>query len=151
MANGRIYSFIMDAVSFNTARDLMRLTAAAAKPIEILSITVTQDTSEVSEMVPFQLQRSSTSGTGTSVTPEKFNPSDAAFGGTAIVNLTAATTISGNPLHRESVNLQNGFYWKPIPDEGIIVPGGGIFVCRMDADVSASIPFTLSCIFKELG
>lgn len=148
---GRLYSVVMDAASVSAAKDLLRLSAPSTTVVCVHSVIVTQDESEVSEQLPFQLQRSSTDGTGTSRTPEKLMPGDAAFGGTAVVDLSADTTISGLPLHRESVNVLNGFYWKPVPEERIWLAPSGRFVCRLETAPASSLTLTLTCVFESFG
>ena len=149
---GRMYSVVMDAQSISAAADLMRLSAAATDVLRLHSVTVTQDASEVSEQLPFQIQRSSTDGTGTSTTPALLGgASDAAFNGTCVTDLTADTTISGSPLIRESTNVLNGWYYRPTPEEMIIVPPSGRLVVRLDAAPAAALTFTLTAIFEEIG
>ena len=148
---GRMYTIPMDAVSVSVAKDLMRISVATNKIAILHEVVVTQDQSEVSEQLPFQLHRASTDGTGTAVIPEKLDPGDAAFSGTAAVNLTVDTTISGLLLHRESQNVLNGWTFTPTPEGRIVIPGGGRIVIRLDAAPAAALPMSISALIEEIG
>ena len=141
----------MDGVSVSVAKDLMRISVATNKIAILHEVVVTQDQSEVSEQLPFQIHRASTDGTGTSVTPEKLDPGDAAFSGTAVVNLTVDTTISGLLLHRESQNVLNGWTFTPTPEGRIVIPGGGRVVIRLDAAPAAALPMSIYALVEEIG
>jgi len=142
----------MDAISVTVAKDLMRISAASTRVCILHSVTITQDTSEVSEQLPFQIERVSTDGTGTTVTPEKLGGvGDAAFAGTSTVNLTVDATITGVPLHREAVNMLNGWYYRPTPEERISIPPSGRLVLRLETAPGAALTMTVVAIVEEIG
>lgn len=148
---GRMYSVVMDAQAIAIATSFMRLTAAATDSLKLHSVVVTQDSSEVSEQLPFEIYRASTAGTGDATTPEKLGGvSDAAFNGTCVTNLTGSVpTKTGIALHRESINVLNGFYWRPTPNEMIVVPPSGIIVVHLDAAPAASLTWSMTVVFEE--
>lgn len=148
MANGRIYSVLMDAISVSAAKDLIRLSAPSDGSLLIHQVIVTQEGSETSDQVAIQLQRSSTDGTGTSYTAKKFCEEDPAFGGSAVTNLTADTT-AGDILHREGMNMLAGFNWLPTPEMRPLIPASGRFVVRLDVAPAAATTMTAVVIFEE--
>jgi hypothetical protein len=147
---GRMYSILMDGISISAADDLLRISSSSTDVTVLHSVTVTQDASETSEQLPFQIMRASTDGTGTSTTPRPLSDGDPAFGGTAVTALTVDTT-PGNILHREGVNVLNGFYWKPTPEERIVIPPSGRLVVRLDAAPAAALTMSLIAIIEEIG
>jgi hypothetical protein len=148
---GRMYTALMDATSISAADDLMRISAPSDAVVKIHEVLLTQDASETSEMLPVQLQRSSTDGTGTSTTPEKLEGSDAAFGGTVVRALTADTTISGVPISRMAQNVLNGWHWLFTPEMRPVVAPSGRFVVRLDTAPTAALTLTLVVTFEEIG
>lgn len=147
---GRMYSVLMDAQSISAAKDLIRISAPSDAILLIHEVIVVQDASETSEQLPFQLQRASTDGTGSSYTAKLLEASDAAFGGTAVTNLTADTT-AGDILLRTSVNVLSGWHYLPTPESRIVIPPSGRFVVRLDAAPAAALTMTVTVIFEEIG
>ena len=151
---GRMYSAVMDAVAVTAAKDLMRLSAPSDAVVIIHEVKVSQESDagdSESEQVAVQLQRSSTDGTGTSTTPEKMEPSDAAFGGTCVTNLTVDTSISGSPLRRTSDNVHNAPHWLFTPETRPVVPPSGRFVVRLDKAPADSLTMSLTVVLEEVG
>jgi hypothetical protein len=148
----RMYSFLQDAVAYTTAKDMMRITAPATKSIVVHHVEVTQDLIEVSEMLPIQIQQSSNAGTGGSaITPKPLDPGDAAFGGTAVVNLSGDTAISGAPYHRRAEDVRVGWIWTPTPELRPVIPGGGFFVVRLETAPSVSMTFNVVVYAESFG
>ena len=146
---GRMYSVLMDAATVSTAQDLGRITAPSDAILKIHEVVVTQEATETSDTGAIQLQRSSTAGTGTSYTAKLLEGSDAAFGGSSVVNLSVDTS-AGDILHREGFNVLNGYRYLPTPETRITVPPSGIFVVRSDVAITSA---TVTCvvIFEEIG
>ena len=147
---GRMYSVVMDAVAVTAAQDLIRISAPSDAIVVIHEVKVTQENTETSDQVAIQLQRSSTDGTGSAATPEQFESGDPAFGGTAVTNLTVATTLS-DLLWREGFNVLNGFHWLPTPETRIVVSPSARFVVRIDDAPAASTTVTAVVLFEEIG
>jgi hypothetical protein len=140
----------MDAVSVSAAKDLIRISAPSDSVLLIHEVSVQQDSSETSEQAAVQLQRSSTDGTGSSYTAVPHDLSDAAFGGTAVTNLTVDSTLSAL-LRRESFNWLNGYEYLPTPEMRIVVPPSGRFVVRLEYAPSAALTITVNVTFEEIG
>ena len=147
---GRRYSVVMESQSISAAKDLIRVTADTDKSIRLLQARVSQSNIDIQEQLPFQIHRASSDGTGTSNTPKPLSAGDAAFGGTAVTNLTADTTVT-DVLWHESESLLNGFRYLPTPDEVIEAPGGGRLVLRLDGAPDAATTFSASMVIEEIG
>ncbi len=147
---GRLYSVLMDAVSVSAAKDLLRLSAPADAVVVVHEVTVSQEASETSEQVAIQLQRASTDGTGTSATPRPMEVGSTAFGGTAVVNLTADTT-PGDILRREAANLLSGYKYLPTPETRPVISPSGRFVVRLEDAPAAARTMSVEVIFEEIG
>lgn len=148
---GRMYSVIMDNVAVTAAQDLVRISAPSTAVVKIHEVKVTNEDVETSNQVAYQLQRSSTDGTGTAATPEAFDTGSTVFGGTVVVDLSADTTISGAPLWKEGQNILNGFHWLPTPETQITVPPSGRFVVRLDSAPAGSTQMSATVVFEEIG
>ena len=149
---GRPYSVIMDAISVTAAKDLIRLSAPADAALAITKAWLGQeDVDDLNETIAVQLQRASTDGTGTSATARPLAEGDPAFGGTAVVNLTADTT-AGVILTRENLNLASGWVWTPFAlSEAIIVSPSQRIVLRLENAPAAARTMTAGLQFYEIG
>lgn len=149
---GRPYTVVMDAASISAAKDLIRLSAPADSALLITKAWVGQESlDDLNEVNAVQIQRASTDGTGTSATPRPMSEGDAAFGGTAVVNLTANTT-AGNILVRENLNMAAGWVWTPFDlSEAIIVSPSQRIVLRLDVAPSAAQTLTAGFNLVEIG
>lgn len=141
----------MDNVAVTAAQDLVRISAPSTAIVVIHEVKVTNEDVETSNQVAYQLQRSSTDGTGTSATPEAFEEGSTAFGGTAVVDLTVDTTIDGVPLWKEGQNILNGFHWLPTPETRIVISPSARFVVRLDSAPAASTQMSATVVFEEIG
>ncbi len=147
---GRIYTVVADAVSETTAQSLIRLTAPTDAVLEILKVTVTQETLVASEQLAIQIHRGGSAGTGAAVTARQNEEGDPAFGGTAIGTITADPTI-GNVLHRAAWNVLAPFEWHPTPEERKFVSPSGVIVVHLDIAPSGATLFTTEIAFAEIG
>lgn len=146
---GRIYSVIMDAVAVVGAQDLIRITAPSDAILRIHEVTVSQESVVVSDQGAIQLMRASTAGTGSGYTAKLLELGDAAFGGSAVVDLSVDTT-PGDILRREGFNVLPGYKHIPPPNDQIIIPPSGIFVVRSDVPITSAV-LTCEVIFEEEG
>ena len=146
----RVYTVTMDAVAVTAAKDLMRISAPSDSMVIIHEVTVDQDASETSEQLVIQLQRSSTDGTGTSATARPHEVGSVAFGGTAVVNLSADTTMSVI-LRRNSFNVLNGYQFFPTPEGRYVVSPSARFVVRLETAPAASLNMNVNVIIEEIG
>lgn len=150
MAQGRMYSILMDAATIAAAKDLISVTVASDKVLVLHELNVTQEASETSDTGVIQIHRGSgTAGVGTSTTPRPLDAGDAAMGGTTLTNLTTDET-EGNILARRAWNVLTPFKWLPTPSGMIVVPGDGIIVVRSDIAIT-SATVSAELIVEELG
>lgn len=148
---GAEYVILMEGVSVSGAITLIEFTAAADAIVEVISAWVSQGASETSTQEVIRILRKTAVGTGTAFTPRLLSPNtDAAFGGTARTNMTAEGT-AGDILHREGFNILNGFFYKPVPDERIIVPPSGILGIGFAVAPAAAITISAGMIIREIG
>lgn len=147
---GRMYTVLMDAISVSAAKDLMRISAPSDAIVVLHEVKVTQDTIETSEQLPIQINRASTDGTGTGATARALEDGSQAFGGSAVVNLTADTT-PGNILWREAQNILNGWHYLPTPESRPVISPSGRIVVRLDAAPDAGTTFSVVAVIEEIG
>lgn len=147
---GRMYTVVADAVSETTAQDLIRISAPADASVIVHKVVVSQESLTDSEALAVQLQRSSTDGTGSSLTPEQTASGDPAFGGTAIGTITADTTLS-DLMYREAWNVLAPFVWHPTPEERVTVSPSARFVVRLDVAPSGATLLTTTVYLEEVG
>jgi hypothetical protein len=110
---------------------------------------ITNTASETSDQVAAVIQRASTDGTGTSITPKALD-GGGAFGGTAVSNLTADTT-PGDVLLTDGFNLLNGYLWVPTPDDRIIVAPSGRLVLRLNVAPASATNIAAYIEFAVVG
>jgi hypothetical protein len=148
----RLYTLTGLIASVTAAKDLIRLTAAGTRSIILVRSSFTQDTSETSEQLPVSLYRATTAGTGTAATAQPHTPGDPAFGGSAVVDLTADTTKSpATPIWSESQNVLGGWLYQPALEERPELPGAGIFAWRLETAPAAALPIRYHITFLEVG
>jgi hypothetical protein len=147
----RVFALEVDGGSLTAAiTTVIEFTAPATKSVIVTRAWISQRSNTTSAQQPVQILRRSTASTnvGTAV----LNPLDAgdtAFGGTARALATTLGT-AGVVLNSDTFNWQNGWLWLPVPEERIIVPGGGILSLHLPVAPAA---LTISCGFNviELG
>jgi len=151
MAQGRMYSLIMDAISITAAKDLISYTVPADVAFILHEVNVTQEDVETSDSGAIQIHfASGVAGVGTAATPRALNDGNSvAAGGTALVNLTTDET-EGNLVARRGFNVLGQMHYLPTPASQIVVGGQGIIVVRSDVALTA-VKLTAEMIFELLG
>lgn len=147
----RVFSLEVDGGSLTAAiTTVIEFTAPATKSVIVTRAWLSQGSNTTSAQQRVQILRRSTASTnvGTALA----NPNDAgdtAFGGTARALATVLGT-AGAVLYTDNFNWQNGWLWLPVPEERIIVPGGGFLSLHLPVAPAA---LTISCGFEviELG
>jgi len=147
----RVYTVRMAPTAVTAAKTLIRVSANGTSALVLLRAWITQETKVTSEQLRALIQRASTTGTGTAVTPQPHEVGDSAFSGSAAVNLTAEPTLTGSPFNNENFNILNGFIYVPMPEERVIVPPSGIIVLRSDIAPLASMTMTAGMTFGAIG
>lgn len=154
---GRMYSASFSGVSVSAAQDLFELAAAAGVAVVIHEVHISQDASETSEQLPFTIKRipaTVTSGSGGSTpTPRKMAPGDAAAASTVEANNTTRATSSGTieTIRRMSENILNGFHIVCTPETRIVVPPSGTIVVGLETAPGAALTMSGELIFEEIG
>ena len=154
---GRVYRVPMQQLAIGTNKqDLWALTASSTIPLWLEEIRLDPTSTSVAEyLLSISLFTGSfTAGSGgSSVTPAKNQPNDAAAGATAKVGNTTQTVVgSGTKLQLDAGNwnLVNGWAWQPIDsDHRIAVPVSGCIVLSLDTTPSAAT-VNGNLIFREM-
>ena len=146
---GRMYSASFGGVSVSAAQDLIQVKSGSGKVTFIHEVVITQDTSETSEQLPFQLHRVSTDGTGGG-TPQvaELDPGDAPFAGTVEVNNTSRGT-AGSVLRREGTNVLAGIHWLFTPPTRPVIPPEGLMVVGLEAAPAAALTMSGTILLEE--
>jgi hypothetical protein len=137
---------VRNTATHSTAIGILQLTAPSNEIVEILRAWVTQETVTATGQAGVELRRTSTAGTGTTVTPASLSS------GTS--NATALHTLTGGTLsavlYREGFNIVNGWLYLPVPEERITIPPGG-FLQLAFTTAPASASYSYGMIYQELG
>ena len=148
---GRMYAAIVDAISVSAVQDILEIVAPATAIVVLHEVHVTQDASETSEQLPFQIHRASTSGSGgAALTPVLLDLGSTAFGGTCERNNTSRGT-EGDILWRQSENILNGLHIVFTPESRPIVPPSGRIVVGLESAPGAALTLSAVAIFEEIG
>ena len=152
MANtiGRMYSASFGAVNVASAQDLFQIKSGSGKVTIIHEVVVTQDASETSEQVPFQLHRVTTDGTG-GTTPQvaALDVGDAPFAGVAETNNTSRGT-AGSVLRREGQNLLVGIHWLFTPETRPKISPEGYMVVGLEANPANGLNMSGTILLEEI-
>lgn len=155
---GRMYSAVFESVAVTAVQDLFEVVSPADAVTIIHSITITQETEfadAAAEMLTIVHQEgATTSGSGgSSVTPNPLEKGSPAYGGTVEANnTTEAADGTIDNIHRESFNIQIGYYYKPTPEERPVISPSARFTCTLISTTPAdSITMSGTIIFEEVG
>jgi hypothetical protein len=143
---GRVYRVPMNQLAIGTSKqDLWAITSSSTIPFWLEELRLDPIATGVSEyLLSLNLYTGSyTAGSGgTSVTPAKNLPNDAAAGATAKVGNTSQTVVgSGTKLQLDAGqwNLVNGWAWQPLDiDHRIAVPVSACIVLSLDTTPTAA-------------
>lgn len=152
---GRRYVAVMDAQAVAAVCELFYVKAPTDAVVVIHEVRISQDSIEVSEMLPVNIFRTATdqAAKGSANTPAPLEAGDAAFGGTVRTNILTAETFATETtaLFRQGQNVLNGWHWLWTPEtRPVISPGAGICV-KLDAAPAASLTMSGCVIFEEIG
>lgn len=154
---GRVYRVPMNQLAIGTSKqDLWAITASSTIPLALEEMRLDPIATSVSEYLlsvsVFTSTFTAGSG-GTSVTPVKALPNDAAAGATAKIGNTTQTAVgTGTKTQHDAGqwNLVQGWVWQPIDaDHRIVVPVSGCFVLSLDTTPTAAT-VNGCAIFREL-
>jgi hypothetical protein len=139
MLRGRVYTVVISGVASPAAAfDLMELVPAAAKPIRLMRLRISQTSEPTTEeeQLALTITRGATvSGSGgTSPTPRPVNSSDGAAGITAeVMNTTQASGGTPAVLFEDVWNTRQGYDMCFAPDEAIEAVNGERLVIQHGA------------------
>lgn len=154
MATANTYSATTSKTTFATAQTILQIAAPSAKALEIVRVSVDQETSTTSAQLGIQLYRGGAAMTWTSpvnVTPGKLNPSDAAAGATVTAWGTSASDgASPVVLYEDGFNVLSGFLYLPVPEERIAIAGASWFNVKLLGTVP-SATWAVTVIYREIG
>lgn len=154
---GRMYSAVFEGVNVSAAQDLFELLAHASAAVKIHEVHISQDESESSEQLPVTVKRipaTVTSGSGGSTaTPRKHSPGDAAAVTVVEINNTTRAQSSGTieTLRRASENVLNGWHWIFPPELRPTIPPSGTMVVGLEVAPGATLKMSGEVIFEEIG
>lgn len=141
---GRLYTVSISEVSVSVAQDIFNFTSTSSMALRIRRIELGQKTQTTVGALGVKLVNNPATVTagsgGSSVTPQKTRPSDAAATFTSRANDTTGQTTSGTQvlMFGRMWELLNGFFWMATPDEVFIArPSEGLALQLVDAPGSA--------------
>ena len=156
-AAGNVYTF---SRSFTNpgAVTLLQIAANAARPLVPLRAWVSQHASVTSTQVAAELVRKTAAATVTAAVAADFKkhlPTQDANCtvqlGTALSGHTAtAEGTDGDDFNAEGWNILNGWLYLPVPEERIVVPGGGIVGLKLLVAPPAAT-YRAGITFVEVG
>lgn len=149
-----VYTAQIKISGLAAAKTLVYITAAAAKPVKILSAEITNASNETNEQCEACWQRVSSLGTptGSSLTPSPHEQGDQAAAATVVGNVTASepTYASNTQVGRKGFASIVGYAFQPTPEEQPIIQGGATWGLQI-----LNSPTAFDCIvnvtFQELG
>lgn len=98
----------------------------------------------------WQIQRCTTAGTGTSITPVAVNPADAATEADAAYNHTIAPTLTANAFVLSvALNQRATFRWVANPGEELIYPATASNGLAVITPTSSALAVTCQLYFRE--
>jgi hypothetical protein len=141
----------MDAISVSVAQDLFEINAPSDLVVVLLEVHITQDASETSEQLPFQVHNASGTGSGgASVTPTPLHKGDAAS--TAVVERNNTTrSTEGTIFLRQSENILNGLHLVFTPESWIYISPSTHIVVGLEAAPGAALTMSGYCVIGEIG
>jgi len=155
---GRIYTCPMPAISVSAIQDLYELIAPADAALRILRAEITQEVSEASEQLGFQLKMAAgayTSGSGGgTITPAKTSTGDPASGATCERNNTTQAVVGSGTLEivdRQGENILTGKRWIWLPEERFDVSPTDAFIISLPTAPGAALTTSGVIVFEEIG
>lgn len=156
-----VYSAPYRIAANTAAKTLMLITAAANKPIDILSASVTNENNETNEQILCCWQRVTVLGTptGTVLTPGKHEPGDQAAAGTYKANITAGEPTYGASGQGAAIvdayglagtPSLSGWAHPPIPEERVTIGAGETFGLRL-LNAIAAADLAINVTVQEKG
>jgi hypothetical protein len=147
-----VYTATFKISGLNAQKTLMYLTAPAAKVVEIIAATVTNESNVTNQQFEIQIANITTLGTptATAVTPTPHEAGDQAAGSTVKANVTASEPTYGSAMTQEGAASLPGYRFEPQPDERLYVaPGASIGIRILTTPTAMDTDIRLT--FREIG
>lgn len=154
---GRAYSVSFSAVAVTAVQDFFEVVAAAGKPLEIVSVELSQytetgDAAEEGLGLLFERGHSASGSGGSAFTPVPLNSTDTAAGFSAEVNNTTnAATGTIVTCHAANWNIRAPYLYMPPPDARIWLAGGERFVVELLNAPADSVTMSGTIVVIEHG
>src|SRR5579871_908135 len=153
----RRYSVNTENVNCSAAQDLMQIKGAAGKMLRIIRVAVAcvDSTPPTASMLSLRcrfLPATVTDGSGGSTpTPQKLDPGDAAASFTALANNTAKATTSGTAItiREDSTHVFNGYDY-PFPRPPVVGPSESL-VFELLSTVTGTVHLSGGALVEEIG
>jgi hypothetical protein len=133
----REYKFVREFTNPG-AITLLQIAAGTAMPFVVIRAWVTQRSSVTSTQIGAEVVRKTAAATVTAAVAadfKKVDPGDAAASvqlGAALSGHTATVEgTDGDAMDIQGVNILNGYYYTPVPEERETVPGGGLVALKL--------------------
>jgi hypothetical protein len=146
------------ASAITAAGTLAYMTAPANKCVEIVAVTVTNESNATNYQMQVALTPITTLGspaTYSAATPGKHEAGDQAAGTTVNIatnnGRTEPTTYSGTPTIQEGAASINGWRYEPQPDERPVMTNSVNWGVRLITAPGASTDFDVRITFREIG
>jgi hypothetical protein len=153
-----VYTSSAKAPAITAAGTLGYITAPASKVVEIIAVTVTNESNATNYQMQVALTPITTLGAPasyTAATPAKHEAGDQAAATTVnIANAngrTEPTTYSGTPQIQEGAAAVVGWRYEPQPDERPVMTNSAIWGIRLITTPGASTDFDVRVTFREIG
>lgn len=158
---GRMYSAVFEGIVQSAGDagpdDILQIQAPSAMSVVIHSIFyghggATESVGDANaDMGSVVLYRAGSAGSGgTSVSANPLNPGDAADSST-ILRHNSSEASSLTALVAETFHWQAGWYYKPTPEERIVLGGSDVLVMVLEDTVAATMSTSCTMIFEEIG
>jgi hypothetical protein len=154
MGNKRMFTAVFGGVSVSAAQDFFELNAPSDACVVLYSAFIGQSSvagDSSADIARIQVKRATTTG-GTGGTPPTARPlevGDSAFGGSVEINNTVQAGGTVLFLIEETFNVQSGWFYKPDPDERIVLSPSGRLVISTPDTLTLTMSGTI--VFEELG
>ncbi len=152
-----VYTSAAKAPAITSAGTLAYVTAPANKVVEVLAVTVTNESNATNYQMEVQLCPITTLGSPsnyTSVTPQKHEAGDQSAGSTVNIassNSRTEPTTYGTSLTQEGAASVIGSRHEPQPEERIYLANSASLGVRLITTPGASTDFDVRITFRELG
>lgn len=148
-----VYTSSAKCAGLVAGKTLAYITAPSTQAVEIIAVTVTNESNITNYQMQVAIANITTLGTpsATANTPTPHEKGDQAAGSTVKVNLTSEPTTYGTTITQEGAPSLTGYRHEPAPEERIIVQPSASIGIRLITTPGASTDFDIRITFREIG